>query len=194
MKFSFSLILVFGLLLTNANAQNFLEKLFNVKKEEQRTVGYKQLDLVLKSLSEQLLKNNNIEQSKKIVITSVVKLKELNQTTDFGRVISESLIDELYSKKFKIIDIRANKNLSMNKDGEYFLSRDFKKISQKHGDVNVLVGTYSKFEYDNVVVNLRILNSLTAEVLSSANVVYYYDDCELLDICSDSETIEVRNK
>lgn len=193
MKIRFSFLLILALFLTNAFGQNFLEKLFNVNKEE-KTVGYKQLDLVLKSLSEQLLKNNNLEQSKKIVITSVVKLNELNKTSNFGRTISESLINELYSKKFKIIDIRANKDLSMNKEGEYFLSRDFNKISQKHGDVNVLVGTYSKFEYDNAIINLRILNAITGEVLSSANVVYYYDDCEILDFCSENETVEVVNK
>jgi len=193
MKIRFSFLLILALFLTNTYGQNFLEKLFNVNKEE-KTVGYKQLDLVLKSLSEQLLKNNNLEQSKKIVITSVVKLNELNKTSNFGRTISESLINELYSKKFKIIDIRANKDLSMNKEGEYFLSRDFNKISQKHGDVNVLVGTYSKFEYDNAIINLRILNAITGEVLSSANVVYYYDDCEILDFCSENETVEVVNK
>jgi len=193
MKIRFSFLLILALFLTNTYGQNFLEKFFNVNKEE-KTVGYKQLDLVLKSLSEQLLKNNNLEQSKKIVITSVVKLNELNKTSNFGRTISESLINELYSKKFKIIDIRANKDLSMNKEGEYFLSRDFNKISQKHGDVNVLVGTYSKFEYDNAIINLRILNAITGEVLSSANVVYYYDDCEILDFCSENETVEVVNK
>ncbi len=193
MKIRFSFLLILALFLTNTYGQNFLEKIFNVNKEE-KTVGYKQLDLVLKSLSEQLLKNNNLEQSKKIVITSVVKLNELNKTSNFGRTISESLINELYSKKFKIIDIRANKDLSMNKEGEYFLSRDFNKISQKHGDVNVLVGTYSKFEYDNAIINLRILNAITGEVLSSANVVYYYDDCEILDFCSENETVEVVNK
>ena len=194
MKFIFSLFLTIAFLTTNVNAQNFFEKLFTLNEAEKKAEGFSQLDLAIKSLSEQILKNNNLKQTKNIAITSIVKLDSLNKTSSFGRTISESLINELHSKKFKIIDIRANENLSINNEGEYFLSRDINKISQKHGDINVLVGTYSKFEYDNVVINLRILNSITAEVLSTATVVYYYDDCELLDLCTDGGTIKVMNK
>lgn len=194
MKIKFSFLLISSLLISNLSAKNFFEEIFNFNNKEERTEGFKQLDLVLNSLSQQILKNNNLEQSKKIVITSVVKLNALNKTTNFGRVVSESLINELYSKRFRIIDVRANKDLSMNKDGQYFLSSDINKISQKHGDVNVLVGTYSKFEYDNVVINLRILNSITGEVLSTANTVYYYDDCTSLDICEENSSVQIVNK
>lgn len=195
MKIKFSFLLILSLFATTLNAQNFFEKLFNkTNEEEKRTQGFKQLDLVTKSLSEQLLKNNTLLQNKKIIITSIVKLDSLKDSSSFGRTISESLINDLHENKFQIVDLRANKNLSINSGGEYFLSRDINEISEKYGDVNVLVGTYSKFEYDNIVINIRLLNSITADVLSTAKAVYYYDDCELLDLCSDSNTIGVVNK
>lgn len=194
MKIKISLVLILSIFVSSLNADNFFERLFKVEKEELRTEGFKQLDLVIKSLSEQLIANKNVSENKKIILTSIVKLDSLNKTSNFGRTISESLINDLHSNKFQVVDLRANKDLSINANGEYFLSRDIQKISEKHGDVNILVGTYSKFEYDNVVINIRLLNSITAEVLSTAKVVYYFDDCQLVDLCSSNDSIGIVNK
>ena len=194
MKIKISLVLILSIFVSSLNADNFFERLFKVEKEELRTEGFKQLDLVIKSLSEQLIANKNVSENKKIILTSIVKLDSLNKTSNFGRTISESLINDLHSNKFQVVDLRANKDLSINANGEYFLSRDIQKISEKHGDVNILVGTYSKFEHDNVVINIRLLNSITAEVLSTAKVVYYFDDCQLVDLCSSNDSIGIVNK
>ena len=194
MKIKISLVLILSIFVSSLSADNFFERLFKVEKEELRTEGFKQLDLVIKSLSEQLIANKNVSENKKIILTSIVKLDSLNKTSNFGRTISESLINDLHSNKFQVVDLRANKDLSINADGEYFLSRDIQKISEKHGDVNILVGTYSKFEYDNVVINIRLLNSITAEVLSTAKVVYYFDDCQLVDLCSSNDSMGIVNK
>ncbi len=194
MKIKISLVLILSIFVSSLSADNFFERLFKVEKEEVRTEGFRQLDLVIKSLSEQLIANKNVPENKKIILTSIVKLDSLNKTSNFGRTISESLINDLHSNKFQVVDLRANKDLSINADGEYFLSRDIQKISEKHGDVNILVGTYSKFEYDNVVINIRLLNSITAEVLSTAKVVYYFDDCQLVDLCSSNDSMGIVNK
>lgn len=195
MKIKISLAFIFSLFLTTLSADNFFEKLFKSQETEVRSEGFKQLDLVIKSLSEQLLTNKIVTtENKKIVLTSIVKLDSLKDTSTFGRTLSESLINDLHSNKLLIVDLRANKDLSINSKGEYFLSRDVKQISEKYGDVNVLVGTYSKFEYDNVVINIRILNSITGDVLSTAKVLYYYDDCKLVDLCSQSDSIGIVNK
>ena len=53
------------------------------------------LEATIASLAAQMLQNKKMDTNKPVLITSFVKLDEFKKTTEFGRVISESLITQL---------------------------------------------------------------------------------------------------
>ncbi len=145
-------------------------------------------------LGEQLFLNSfKAEKQKKIAITSFVNLDKLKNSSTFGRSLSESLINELHTRKFSIIDLRTQKNISINKQGQFYISRDLKKLKKKKDEIYVLVGTYSKFDYKSLVLNARLVNYDTSEVISTARVVYVYEDCSLFNLCTQKKMKIVRD-
>jgi hypothetical protein len=81
------------------------------------------LESTIASLAAQMSENKKFDSNKPILITSFVRLDEFKQTTEFGRVVSESLINELSNKGFEIIEFRGQMAVSVNDEGEYFISR-----------------------------------------------------------------------
>jgi len=146
---------------------------------------YTNLDSAIVEISNQLLLNinNKVIKRNKVVLTSFVNLHTLSQTSVFGRVIEESLINELHKRRFKIIDFRARDVIAVNKTGEFSLTRDINKLRDEMPAALVLVGTYSLLEADQIVINARIIDSFTGDVLSTARVMYKYYDCHQFDVC-----------
>lgn len=122
-------------------------------------------------------------QRKKIAITSFVDLNQLNKTTTFGRVLGESMINELHVRGFRVSDFRGQDAISINATGEFHITRDIAKVKPKIANSYILVGTYSLFDYDSIAINTRLINFDTGEVISSGRIVYAYADCNLFDLC-----------
>ena len=150
------------------------------------------LDNAIIEISNQLLLNidTNSYKNNKIVITSFVSLDEFTKTSSFGRMVAESLINELHSRRFKLIDFRATEAMTVNKNGEFILSRDIDRLKDEMPGALVLVGTYTKLDKNRLVINARIVNNHTSDVLSTARVVYEYDDCKPFDLCPKKEHIK----
>jgi len=117
-----------------------------------------------------------------IAITSFVDLKQLNKTTHFGRVMGESFFNELHSRGLKVADFRGQKNLIVNAEGEYFLSRDVKKLNSTVTTKYVLVGTYSRIE-EGIIINARIIDNLSGVVVASSRVVHHSSNCAIFENC-----------
>lgn len=117
-----------------------------------------------------------------IALTSFVDLHQLNKTTYFGRVMAESFFNELHSRGFTVADFRGQKNLIVNADGEFFISRDVKKLSAKVTTKYVLVGTYAKVE-EGVIINARIVDNQSGVVVASSRVVHHSLSCEIFENC-----------
>lgn len=143
------------------------------------------LDNAIMEISNQLLLNidSNSHKNNKIVVTSFVSLDEFTKTSSFGRMVGESLINELHSRKFKLIDFRASEAMTVNQNGEFTLSRDIDKLKDEMPEAFVLVGTYSLLDTKRLVLNARIVNNFTSDVLSTARVVYEFEDCKRFDLC-----------
>ena len=82
--------------------------------------------------------------SKSVLITSFVRLDNFKKTTEFGRVISESLINELSNRGFNIIEFRGQLGVSVNAQGEYFITRNVSKMKENVQNSFIVVGTYSR--------------------------------------------------
>lgn len=143
------------------------------------------LDSAIVTIADQLFKSNT-DQSKitSIILTSFADLNKLNKTTTFGRLLSESMFNELHVRKFHVTDFRGQDAVSVNDQGEFHITRDVEKLKDHISATEyILVGTYVKFENDSVLINARIIDSENGSIISTARVVYKPEDCTLFNIC-----------
>lgn len=155
----------------------------------QRPTIFMDLNSAITELANQILINNIVQQDKKkLAITTFVSLNDFKKTSTFGRVASESMINELHIRNFHILDFRGQENISINKNGEYHISREIDRIKNKISDAYILVGTYSIFDQNSIAINIRILDSQSGEVISSGRVVYLMQNCRLFDLCDDTKS------
>jgi len=146
------------------------------------------VDKIAQQLLDTMKKSKNIGT---VAITSFVDLHKLNKTTHFGRVMGESFFNELNKRGVSVMDFRGQKALSVNADGEFFLSRNVKKLNSPIENAYVLVGTYSKIE-EGVIINSRIIDNANGRVIASSRVVFHSNDCRLFEICKVEPVVPVR--
>jgi TolB-like protein len=117
----------------------------------------------------------------KVIVTTFVDLNDFNKTSDFGRLISESVMSELAKRGYKVVEVRESTSLQIIKDvGELFLVRDVqpekglkKDILPKNykeeyvGDL-IIVGTYQAGS-EVVTINARVINPETSDILTVAS-------------------------
>jgi len=149
---------------------------------------YLTLNEAILSLANQLSKNNKISptDSGTITITSFVDLKNLQQTSQFGRVLAESLYSEMFIRGFNVSDVRGQDALTINKNGEFYITRDVSKLQSEVPNTYITIGTYSKID-QNVIINARIIDNKTGKIVSSARAMYANDDCSIFSICNNSQ-------
>ena len=159
-------------------------------------IVYSELHKAIKEISNQLLLNINdpLRRNNKIAITSFVNLDNFKETSSFGRVIAETLIDDLHTKRFQVIDFRKLSAITVNSTGEFILTRDTAKMVDEIPFAYLLVGTYSIIDNNRIVINARILNNETMDVLSTAKVILHnYKTCKDFNLC-DTEKEKKNNE
>lgn len=151
------------------------------------------LENTISSLSTQMMQNKKIKTHRPVLITSFVRLDNLKKTTEFGRVVSESLINDLSIKGFNIIEFRGQLAVSVNAQGEYFITRNVDKLRDKIPNTYVVVGTYSR-QYGKIMLNARVIDNLTGQIISSARSTYSHglrNDCVIFKDCRPPRTIKI---
>jgi len=140
-------------------------------------------------LSNQLLLNikSTDQRNNKFIVTTFVNLNDFKSTSAFGRVISETLINELHTRRFKVIDFRTQDSLSVDNSGEFILTRDISKLKDEIPQSLLIAGTYSIINENELVLNARIVDNFTSEVISTAKVLYTYENCKTMSICFDKK-------
>lgn len=150
---------------------------------------YQNLNGAIDAIADELFSTISIEKRPSIILTSFVDLNQLNKTTTFGRLLSESMYNELHIRKFNITDFRGQDAVSVNADGEFHITRDTDKLKDHIESIEfVLVGTYVRFEESSVLLNARIMDSESGKVVSTARIIYKPKDCGLYNICKDNLT------
>lgn len=135
------------------------------------------------SLANQLIEYSRILPNDKVAITSIVDLHQLNKTTHFGRTLGESLFHELNARGFNVVDARGTKTIRINADGEFFITRDIKLLKGKRIENSyILVGTYTEFGL-GVLVNVRIIDNITGDIVSSARTIIDVSYCKINENC-----------
>ena len=115
------------------------------------------------------------------------------KTTEFGRVVSESLINELSNRGFNIIEFRGQMAVSINEEGEYFISRKPYEIKGSIPNTYVVVGTYSR-QAGRIMLNARVIDNITGKIITSARSTYAHgvaNDCMMFRDCAPARTINI---
>ena len=157
-------------------------------KEASTNKTYLTLNNAILSLANQLSQNSklSLNDTGTITVTSFVDLKQLNKTSQFGRVLGESLFSELFVRGFNVSDFRGQNAISINGSGEFYITRNVTKLQSEVSNTYVLVGTYSKID-QNIIINARILDNKTGKIVSSARAMYANDDCSIFGICNNAQ-------
>ena len=103
-----------------------------------------------------------------IALTSMVDLNDLKTTSWLGQTISEQFIHELHIRKLNIIDFKLTGNIQLTKQGEFALTRDWKKLNKNVDVQRILTGTMSRNE-EGLIVNVRIVNANSNIVESTSS-------------------------
>lgn len=151
------------------------------------------LEGTINSLATQMMRNRKLNTNKPILITSFVRLDNFKKTTEFGRVVSESLINEMSNRGFNVIEYRGQMAVSINERGEYFITRNPYKLKDKVPNTYVVVGTYSR-QFGKVMLNARVMDNITGKIITSARSTYQHNkrnDCLLFKDCKPARTIKI---
>lgn len=151
------------------------------------------LEATISSLSTQMMQNRKLDTNKPVLITSFVRLDRLKETSEFGRVIGESLINELSNKGFNVIEYRGQMAVSINDQGEYFISRKPHEIKNTIPNTYVVVGTYSR-QVGRIILNARVIDNVTGKIITSARSTYNHrlaNDCVMFGDCRPARTINI---
>lgn len=151
------------------------------------------LENTITSLATQMMQNNKFLTNKPVLITSFVRLDNLKKTTEFGRVIGESMISELSNRGFNVIEFRGQLAVSVNAQGEYYITRNVDKMRDKVQNTYVVVGTYSR-QYGKIMLNSRVLDNQTGQIISTARSTYSHglrNDCVIFKDCKPPRTIKI---
>jgi len=183
MKNLIKIFLVFSFLFVNLVADN-IEKYYTIKETIVEKIPLKiiktetpvaNVNSMLIFLTDQLNRNIDFDVTKKpVMVTSFVSLDNFKKTSKFGRFIAENLTHELQVRGWNVIDVRLAKNLTINKDGEFSLTRDISKLRQSYKVGAVVTGTYTIIG-EAVFLNARTIDIETGMVISTAQFSIGYD-------------------
>jgi len=127
------------------------------------------LSEVVSKMAEQLLFNLPPEYyNESIALTSIVDLRDHKVTNWLGQTIAEQFFHELHIRKLSVIDFKLTGDIQLTPEGEFALTRDWKKLSKQVDVQRILTGTMSRNE-EGVIINVRIVNVNSNRVESTSS-------------------------
>lgn len=116
----------------------------------------------------ELINNNSLKRGDKVVLATVVDINNLDDTTQFGRTVTEEVAKQFINEGYKIIDVRANLKgiVVAKKKGEFYITRDVEKLANSIKANAIFYGTYSVAK-QFVYINLKLINAKTHIILNS---------------------------
>jgi len=103
----------------------------------------------------------------RVAVTTFVDVNNLEQTTAFGRALTDALISLLHRQGFEVVELRKANNFVIRRgQGEFYLSRNIAHLADQHDLSAVLVGTYTE-ALNLVLVSTRLISAQDGQVLSS---------------------------
>ncbi|MDA7746101.1 FlgO family outer membrane protein [Psychromonas sp.] len=127
------------------------------------------LSEVVSKMADQLLYNYGRQyHDESIALTSLVDLNNHQVTNWLGQTISEQFIHELHIRKLRVVDFKQTGNIQVTENGEFAMTRDWKKLNKNVDVTRILTGTMSRNE-EGVILNIRIVNANNGIVESTSS-------------------------
>lgn len=115
----------------------------------------------------------------RIAITSFVDTDTYENAGYLGRALAEFFTHEMSSRAFEVTEYKLTGKLAVTKDGDFILSRNWKKIAKDTNVKYLLGGTLTRNDR-GVVVLSRIINMQTRQVIATSTDIIPYN---LLPAC-----------
>ncbi len=108
-----------------------------------------------------------LDPNKTLLVASFVNIDDLEQTSSFGRIVSQQFATKFTQLGFQLIEMLLRKDIYIKqKGGEFLLSREVQELSQVHGAQAVIVGTYA-VGAKSVFVTAKIINAKDRAVMAA---------------------------
>lgn len=106
---------------------------------------------------------------KRVLVTTVVELNNLEKSSAFGRLLAEQMASRLAQIGISVSELKLRGNLFVSPgQGELILSREIREISSNQNADAVLVGTYTDAG-DAVYVTVKLVRATDSTVSSAYN-------------------------
>lgn len=119
----------------------------------------------------------DIVKNKTIIFTSMVDIDNMEHSSKFGRLFSESLMTDFKIRGWRVIEYRGTDIVTRSQNGEFMLNRG--RLQKVDPNALILVGTYGLYD-GNLVVNTRLVSSDVKELISAASITIH--DREIVDM------------
>ena len=114
-----------------------------------------------------LLLNAPIDPRQPVLVTTLVSVDRLGESSRFGRLVSEQLSGRFTQRGLRVVELRLRENIAMQPgQGELLLSRDLRDVGRAHEAQAAVVGTYAVSAHQ-VFVSLKLVRPAGNEVLAA---------------------------
>lgn len=110
-----------------------------------------------------------IDKSQPLLIASLVNIDSLDQSSRFGRLISEQIATRLTELGYNVVEMKLRNNVYIREGtGELLLSRDVRDLSKNYNAQAVVVGNYA-VAAEFVYLTLKTVTVADNRVTGAAN-------------------------
>lgn len=112
-----------------------------------------------------------------ILVTSFVNINNMEESTTFGRLLSEQIASKIAQEGYQVKEIKLSEGslFVIKGSGEFVLSRRLENIRSSFRSNYVIVGTYS-IGYESVYISTRIVRIEDSVIVSSYDFKIRGDD------------------
>lgn len=111
-----------------------------------------------------------------IVVTTFVNNNNLQQTSQFGRILQEHISSRLTQRGYTIKEIKIANTMTIEQhSGETILSRDLSKLQETQDAQAILIGTLSRTKR-TLYISTRLVHPANSIVISSDDYKLCIDD------------------
>lgn len=111
--------------------------------------------------------NTGPASSAPFLVSTLVNIDQLEQSSTFGRLISEQITTRLSQLGHGVVELKLRNGVFMKRnEGEFLLTREIKEVASAHRAQAVIVGTYA--ESNNLIyVSLKVINPTNSLILAA---------------------------
>ena len=104
-----------------------------------------------------------------IVISTIVNLANLNESSNLGKLISEHISTQLTQAGYTVLEMKLKNSISMkDTSGELVLSRNAQEVAKTYKAQAVVAGTYI-MSSNTAFVNVKLLNPIDGTAISGTS-------------------------